>query len=761
MSIRKAILLLTAMILAAPCAQPQADARGQSNSSGAGAAITGRILDTQGQPTAGVIVVLCTDADGIPVHNRTFRPITEAYVAEQGEPRKEIAYAATDNNGRFSFDRVAQGEYRLVAQSWPDVKSIKGLFEVNAKVIKLHGIAEHIVVLPGSSRDVEIRPLGTSILEIDADVPNDDTMIVISTKPTRADPILGFAGWSGPFIKNMIGGNRMPGGKTIVYGLPKGKVYFAMFAPDIVPAWADGHVEIKPNATTVLDKVQFVNRSLNSRHYAPEKFQPLVEEFKSSGSLSKYHPIMKLFEEINHQFEGGMWRSARKIVGYLDDEFEFPSGHKTTVGEVLAAHSYILIDRIAKRKEDKLKEKAASKAARRAAYSKYRARYEVKMEKAEKPESIDYTSADTFFPDDLEGGKELDALVMCQYHIRDDPPYGNWLDIIRRGFRRATIDKGAIISSISYEYIARKPDPNQRALDIVYYASFDEKYLVGAVYNGLSRADPKPPKVLQRLVDIALEYRKLGLIAWGVKLSKQQEEFIVMLEPYRNSPDSEVRERAETVVKILEGKIDGGKFSREWGRKQRKQRRQEAATKVRKEFGHELPEVKQILLDGDSEARMAALRRIVVNRLYLITDKSFFDALKKCAEDKDPEVRERTAITLGQHWIWGVTPQSPEAIRIMMQLSKDDEREVRNTAIRYGLSEVHYKDEKVIKRMIDLAMDVDAQASIDAIGWGLRNSASKETMEPYLRPYLDLENDRSERAKRLYRRIFSENPPDK
>ena len=114
MPIRKAAPLFTAMILAAAWSLPHADAAEQSDSPAAGA-ITGRILDTQNNPTAGAIVVLCAEAGGIAVHSRTFRPITEAFTSQKGKPDKEIAYAVTDDEGRFSFDGVAPGKYRLVA----------------------------------------------------------------------------------------------------------------------------------------------------------------------------------------------------------------------------------------------------------------------------------------------------------------------------------------------------------------------------------------------------------------------------------------------------------------------------------------------------------------------------------------------------------------------------------------------------------------------------------------------------------------------
>ena len=49
--------------------------------------------------------------------------------------------------------------------------------------------------------------------------------------------------------------------------------------------------------------------------------------------------------------------------------------------------------------------------------------------------------------------------------------------------------------------------------------------------------------------------------------------------------------------------------------------------------------------------------------------------------DKDIKVRRTTATVLGRHWIWGKKPQNQEAVKIMMELSKDDNVEVRHKAV--------------------------------------------------------------------------------
>ncbi len=116
---------------------------------------------------------------------------------------------------------------------------------------------------------------------MDQKVPNDETFLILSTAPTGADPVLGFIGWTPSFFQQVIGGNRMPGGRTVVHGLPEGTVYVAMFAADDVPGFLDAKVQIKAQQTTVLPFTPFVARWSDGRHDPPPELVPLFEEVKA------------------------------------------------------------------------------------------------------------------------------------------------------------------------------------------------------------------------------------------------------------------------------------------------------------------------------------------------------------------------------------------------------------------------------------------------------------------------------------------------
>ena len=78
----------------------------------------------------------------------------------------------------------------------------------------------------------------------------------------------------------------------------------------------------------------------------------------------------------------------------------------------------------------------------------------------------------------------------------------------------------------------------------------------------------------------------------------------------------------------------------------------------------------------------------------------------------------------------------------MLRLSKDKDRGVRNQAVYYGLSVVANKDEKIIKRLVEMALD--KTNDFGCISWGLSHGADEEIIKKYLKPYLDIESKKGE-----------------
>jgi hypothetical protein len=316
--------------------------------------IHGKVLDAQDKPVDGSVVILCDQKRGSPICKDTFHLLTDASINRESNSRN-LLFSVTNQQGEFAFENIPAGEYRLIAQTWKDAEEIKDVFEKNGEIIELNGIAENIKAESEKIVKVEIHPLGTGGLRIDEDLPNSETLLVISTKPTRADPILGFTGWGGDFVKNMIGGNRMPYGRTTVLGLPEGTTYVAMFASDSVPGWLDGKAEIKSNATIKLDYIPFVNSWSDSRHDPPEELLPVFEEAREIAETNTQF-ILKLYQDIGIDANSGLFGLMSKLGPHLKEELVLPSGRKTTVGDFFAAIYYVKLQQIIQRREEQIKQ---------------------------------------------------------------------------------------------------------------------------------------------------------------------------------------------------------------------------------------------------------------------------------------------------------------------------------------------------------------------------------------------------------------------
>ena len=153
-------------------------------------------------------VVICDQASGVPIAGKALRPITEEAMAGRLETL-DILRCSVDVQGRFRFKNILTGRYRLIAQFCGGTRPGDSFDKTMAREIQLCGIAEDVVVSKELSPDVTIRPLGTGVLKIEDNLKGKNGVLVaISTRPTRADPALGFVGWVGDFARNLIGGTR-------------------------------------------------------------------------------------------------------------------------------------------------------------------------------------------------------------------------------------------------------------------------------------------------------------------------------------------------------------------------------------------------------------------------------------------------------------------------------------------------------------------------------------------------------------------------
>ncbi|MHC4722295.1 MAG: hypothetical protein ACYS6I_06250, partial [Planctomycetota bacterium] len=153
---------------------------------------------------------------------------------------------------------------------------------------------------------------------------------------------------------------------------------------------------------------------------------------------------------------------------------------------------------------------------------------------------------ESYFPDSIPGGQILDSW----YKAKDKESYSaqEIFTIIRNGFRRSSDgsqrqNKKDLIGWVARRYIWGKETKNKKAVELVYYASFDAELTDISVYYGLSVAgDQQSGKVLKRLVDICMSDIYTGRILWGTK--GKHDKMLTYLQPYLGNPDTRICERA-------------------------------------------------------------------------------------------------------------------------------------------------------------------------------------------------------------------------
>jgi len=334
---------------------------------------------------------------------------------------------------------------------------------------------------------------------------------------------------------------------------------------------------------------------------------------------------------------------------------------------------------------------------------------------------------ENYFPDDEEGGKKLDALWNA--NDKDSRPDEEILSTVRNGLRRGSTHKLFTLRWIGNKYIWGKQSQNPEAIEIMYHATDGDKNDTRgpAIYFGLSVVQTKTPNILRALVEICMnddDPNDLDRIAWGTQ--NQREEILPYLKPYLDNTDDMVNEKAQVVEKILKGELKAFKWAEDRARE-----------KAKVEYTTKLPEIKEKLLSGDSQARKDVIKLVMQNAITLIMDDSFIEAWKACAKDKDSGVRAEVARTFGEHWVWSSREQKPEAIDLMIELSKDENREVRYNAVYFGLSTVREKNEAAVKRLLEIAMDDKDPNNYQRITWGIKRNRdlAKKVLEDYISQY--------------------------
>ena len=358
-----------------------------------------------------------------------------------------------------------------------------------------------------------------------------------------------------------------------------------------------------------------------------------------------------------------------------------------------------------------------------------------------------------FFPDDPAGGQKLDTLF--QAVDKDQRSDEEILSTVRQGLRRTTQQRTLILSWIGTRYIWNKDPQNAQAVEIMYHAVPLERHY--AVYFGLSVLRDKPANVLRTLADVCLQSGdEVGRISWG--LGPQREAVLPYLAPYLQDQDAAKREIAGMLVKHFKGELDFEQWRRQKGQEQ-----------VKAQFAGQVPQLKQTLLTGDSDARYRALSALVpLMRAAggpMFLDDSLLPALLAASADPDGRVRNEVVRTVGGRWVWAAPKQDPNAIALMLKLSADRDREVRYNAVYYGLSVVRDKSEPVVRRLVEMALADHENNVYGRIVWGLRGFSKgtsdivgRVLAEEFGRAKSDVH--RAASIYSLYRDVLEKDPPE-
>ena len=353
-----------------------------------------------------------------------------------------------------------------------------------------------------------------------------------------------------------------------------------------------------------------------------------------------------------------------------------------------------------------------------------------------------------YFPDDKSSGIALDKLWNA--NDRESRSDEEILETVRNGLRNTKEHRTLILGWIGNKYIWNKAPQNAEAIELMYHASdFKADTQHYAVYFGLSVVQPKTSSVLKALAELGVtktdDHNTLGRIAWGC--SDQKEELLRYVKEFEDQEKQEWSDKAIICRRIFSGELNAFEWAKD-----------KARTLAEEKYRKQLPEIKQVLVDGSSAWRLATLQLILRDRVYLIMDDSFVKSFAKCATDENPEVRKNAVIIVGEHWIWRTRKQNTDAIEMMMKLSDDKVRSVKYNAVYYGLSVLREKSEEHIQRLLEIAMTDHEPNMFGRIKWGLREDKDRATDLLYRVIQNPKDQEQLKNAVETFQKLVGRNP---
>jgi hypothetical protein len=307
--------------------------------------IAGRVLSAREKAVPDATVILFDAKSGLPLSPTSETP----WLNERKTGKMPPFFTATTSVlGEFEITGVRPGRYRLIAQSWRADRPVSGILEVNGEELTLDGVVEDVVVPSPAAERVEIRPAGAASLSIQIIMPNNETLLLMSRKPAL-DPALPIVNWKGPFLQNLLAGNRMPKGKSVVHGLPAGDVHLSLLFFGRTAKAGACHAVLEEGRTLELtdDDVDWSSPLAKHHHTPPQRLMPLYDAMRRPEFMEVVRQELKRFAPPPGK--SGFERDIATLWSLdLEQRVTLPGGFEPTLADVLTCVSYQRIEQLAR-----------------------------------------------------------------------------------------------------------------------------------------------------------------------------------------------------------------------------------------------------------------------------------------------------------------------------------------------------------------------------------------------------------------------------
>jgi hypothetical protein len=280
------------------------------------------------------VVVLCDLASGEPLCRNSLLPVTDVIGKTNEDAALDWLFTTPDASGRFQFTNVPSGSYVVVAQAWQGDTQPTNLLKYLSPTVHLLG-REEVQVPSKNARNLKLAVPGTNSIRFEQEFGNDGGLLILSTRPQFADPILAWFGWGTNFLSHIIGFNIMPHGKTTVHGLPD-PVYASIFMNDNNPGF--GSMKLPLGKTNVV-RMNIVAGWSNGYKIPPTNLVWLVDLLQTNkldvSKILQLPPRSRSENFLDQQRE--RWRLIKPI---WEKEITLPTGQTARVADLITADSY-------------------------------------------------------------------------------------------------------------------------------------------------------------------------------------------------------------------------------------------------------------------------------------------------------------------------------------------------------------------------------------------------------------------------------------